>query len=193
MKTTSKKPTSHDYEWEDDLKIPATVGIGFKWRADDGRAMESGISGSKSKDDGHHYIRGKRVAELILSDWLGSIGAMHYYARIESGGIYGRYVADKRDGFGHCGYMGKSCPTDHLKEISIRAKRILSKLEKDMNGDPLGRIGEETERFNTPAEAKAAAVKLFQAKFEPGWILVCNDQYQEPRTGDIPRLEVAET
>lgn len=56
--------------------------------------------------------------------------------------------------------------------IRLDAERRLTKVEKDLFGDVIGKIGEWTYRFNTPDEAKASGIRTFKDRFTPGWILV---------------------
>jgi hypothetical protein len=151
----------HDIQHCKCCKIPADYQIGLKWKGDNGEQYTS-VSGD--------FVEGKRVATLILSSFQGTIGAMHHYGRIDCGHVGGKVTGETGV---HGGYMGKKAP--RLMHLSLTVERRLSKVEKDMNGDPIGRIGDWTYRFNEEDDVLPRAIELFKAKFGPGWVLV--DEY----------------
>lgn len=142
-------------------KFPPDYEIGIEWIDDDGKRCKT-VAPMPHKT-------GKRVARLVESNFIGSIGGMHYYAKIK---VNSPWWSENGDKGGHAGYGGKNKP--ELRGIDLEAKRILRKRERDMGGELIGRIGQETYRFNTPKEAKEAAIKLFLERFAPGWVL-CGD------------------
>ena len=160
-------------------KIPANFQLGWQWHDDEGRLCTTGTRMHNS---------GKREATLVESTFVGTcaIGAMHYYARIKvstPGWQNEGKGADCTCG----GYGGKAQP--RMEPISIDAERVLTKLEKDMDGRPVGRIGEKTYRFNDEASARAAGIKVFLENFGPGWVLVASEI---PEGADEPPV-LAET
>jgi len=62
-----------------------------------------------------------------------------------------------------------------LESINEDAVRILSKVEKDFNDEPIGKVGDETVRFNDESSARKAAIKMFYEKFATGWVLESED------------------
>lgn len=166
-------PSPSDYEWNIEKglgKIPPTLGQGIEWTHErEGHLMRTELSD-------YHFKNGKRKAQLLIHSWIGSIGAMHYYAKIT---VESATVVNVTEGTrGHGGYVGvpKDSPLqEHIKrELSLCAQRRLSKVEKDMNGEVLGKIGDMTDRFNTPTEAREAAIRMFKKRFAPGWVLVAD-------------------
>lgn len=164
----SDRPTISDYEYTRKLKIPPTIHIGLKWKDRQGHECESVVPKCR-------YINGKRVARLIESTFVdtAAIGAMHWYARIE---VWSPDVLDVTEGrqYSSAGY-GPDKPEAHLQSMRLSAQRRVTKVEKDMNDEPICKVGEYTWRFNSAEEAKAAALRMFKEKFEPGWVLVHED------------------
>jgi len=149
---------------EDTTKIPVNFQVGIQWKDDEGRTCTTQI-------DRPHKTTGKREVQLVEDTFVGSMaaGAMHYYARLK---VYspGWTVEGNEPGIVHGGYGGKRKPPLH--PISLDARRVLTKVERDMSGEVVGKIGETTYRFNDPESAKAAAIKLFHTRFGPGWVLI---------------------
>ncbi len=153
-------------------KIPADYQVGVTWLDDSGKRCTT-IAGRAHKS-------GKRIVELVETTFAGTsaFGAMHYYARLQchSPG----WVCAGEAGV-HGGYGGKAKP--NLDRISIDAERKILPREKDASGERLGRAGDLTVRFLTPAAARSAAIALFKERFGPGWILLsgyCADGIDEP-------------
>lgn len=171
MKRPKLPPTPSDYEYTD-LVVPLTVGLGLTWKDEHGHECETRCCDSP--------INGKRVAILHESSWVGTaaIGAMHYYAHVL---VHGPVIYDKteRKTF-FCGGYGPQQPKVHLSSLRLEAKRRLTKPEKDMAGDILCKVGDYTNRFTSPEEAKAAAITMFKRKFAPGWVLVHSDETTIP-------------
>lgn len=160
MKKAKKKPTEtldrFRLQYNRDTIIPLNLFVGMKWKGD-GR-------------DRYEVLPSERqnIATLHTSSFVGTcaIGAMHYYARIETRWANVSLNGDKG---GHGGYMGKNAPD--LSSLSIQVERKLEKVEYDASGEPLGKIGDLTYRFNTEKEAYEAGIVWFKRKFAPGWIL----------------------
>lgn len=164
-------PTKQTWDLKHDrtYKIPPNYGIGIKWHDKDGRLFESTLSGS---DELHN---GKRKCRLEESNLLFSIGASHYYAKIEAYSP-GCYSYDEGTNYCSAGY-GKEREdlAGYLGRIVIEAQRRLVKVEKDMAGERIGKKGDWTYRFNSEAEAREAAIRTFKERFAPGWILFDGD------------------
>lgn len=172
MKKENKqdRPTINDYEWDDKLKIPATVHIGLRWKDKDGHQCRSHVGEYE-----YHKKTAKRIARLAehsLVDTM-EIGAMHYYASIQvrSADVF----SEKEKTVYSCGGYGPEKPDAYLDSIRIEARRKLLKPEKDMSGERICRVGELTHRFNSAVDAKAAALAIFKRKFGPGWALITED------------------
>jgi hypothetical protein len=115
------------------------------------------------------------VAYLQESNYLGSIGAQHYYARIEA---HSPSNLDETEGellLLGCYGTERDEIDNWISRIDVTVERRLTKVEKDMNDEVIGAVGDWTYRFNLESEAKAAGVKLFLARFEPGWVLISGD------------------
>lgn len=151
------------WEYQHKGKIPADAMLGIEWKSDEGERFFTAPSTNKET--------GKRIVELQLSSYVGTaaIGAMHYYAKLN---FDARVLDDK--GISHGGYVGKLCPIDN-RHFSLNVTRRLTKVERDMNGEVLGKVGEDTYRFNTKSDAYKAALRLFAKKFGPGWVLILED------------------
>lgn len=160
--------------------IPADAMLGIQWDDD---------CGGKFETKHGTMLNGKREAQLTLSSFAGGVcfGAMHYYARIEARADVGR--PEETYG-GHGGYLGKRCPIND-RHIRVEAKRPIKRGEKDANGEPIGRAGELTYRFNTEKEAYETALKVFMARFGPGWCLVLQDYVND--YAELQGTVVAET
>ena len=166
-----KKLTIWDYQDDEKLLIKPNFALGLKWVDGEGDKCETVL--------GRKLVNGKRVVRLCLSSFIGSIGAQHYYASLN---VFSPTISNGKQLFFCGGYGGKDRPDDMLNPLRIEAKRRLTKVEKDMNGEVLGEIGDITYRFNTEKEAEEAAIALFKRKFAPGWRLERDswDDGQEP-------------
>lgn len=152
------------WEWEhNDILIPSDLFIGLKWKDDSGKRYVSGLGPSR-------YLNGKRIAVLNETTYIGSIGGMHYYGSINVIQPGGKCLSDGDAEFSHGGYLGKNAPS--MDSLRIQVTRRLTKVERDMNGEVIGKVGERTYRFNEEKDVRPAAIKLFKKKFGPGWILV---------------------
>lgn len=75
---------------------------------------------------------------------------MHYYAKIN---VSSPPLIDNKGKIHHIsGYLGKKAP-DYKGGFNIDVERKVKKVEKDMQGTVLCKVGEYTYRFNTPKEA----------------------------------------
>lgn len=163
------QPTISDYEWKDELKIPDTLYQGLRWKDKDGVDCESVVTGNACKN-------GKRKAKYVETSWVGTqaFGASHYYARID---VARPSIRVGNDLYSMAGY-GPEYPEHHLESLSIKVSRRLSKVEKDINGEVIGAIGDKTTRFDHPETARSAAIQTFLRKFGPGWVL-CEETEEE--------------
>lgn len=172
MKT---KPSLLDYAYHHNTKIPVNLLVGLKWKDDEGRDFVTELLPS-------HYRNGKRIARFSTSSYVGTcaIGAMHYYGRIDiSTPSCKQTHKDGTTSGGHGGYMGKQAP--EIEPISIQVQRRLTRVERDMDGDVIGGVGDWTYRFNRESDVLPAAIKTFKRKFEPGWVLLGYDDNGEEK------------
>jgi hypothetical protein len=188
MSATS--PTTKDfakeYEYtdvEEDIIIPADVYLGLKWKDEQGRECETVCSKFSYRD-------GKRVAELSYRTWVGTmaIGAMHFYAEIK---VSGPSVQIKGEKYLCCGGYGPERP--YFASLDMKVKRRLTKVEKDMDDLPVGKIGDWTHRFNLPTDLLPAALANFKKKFGPGWVLVGHRECDHNGNGVGDEEVLAET
>ena len=164
----------YPHEWEyGDHQIPADLYANLQWTNKDGHKCHTVLC---DRD----FINGKRIAIFRESTYVETcaIGALHYYARIE---VYGPSIHDETD---KSTYWGGSSDDPPFGSLTIQATRILTKVEKDLSDEVIGKIGDSTYRFNTEAEAKEAGIAMFKKRFGPGWVLV-PDSWDE---GDRPIL-----
>lgn len=174
-----KDASRYDALEDDNYKIPPSYGVGRKWKGDDGDKYESILTSSSMKE-------GKRTCRLEESNFLGSIGAMHYYATIQfySPDIYNHSKKKLYSCSGYGEEYGK------IKEWipcgSIQAKRRLKKLEKDMYGELIGKVGDMTGRFNSKEDAVKGGIETFKLRFAPGWVLTGWNEDEE-------QIKLAET
>lgn len=160
MKKNKKKPVEtldrFKLEYNRDAIIPLNLFVGMKWNGDGKDKYEVILSHDQN------------VARLHTSSYVGTcaIGAIHYYARIS---VRSANVSLNGDAGGHGGYLGKNSPD--VGALSIQVERQLEKMEYDADGEPIGKIGDWTYRFNTEKEAYEAGIAWFKRKFAPGWVL----------------------
>lgn len=178
MKKSKPKAINRwNYEHDPDVQIPADVWLGLRWKGDRGEDYVSVISP-------HDYINGKRIARLEQSSYVGTsaIGAMHWYGRIEVHCPSGETVENGKKCW-HGGYMGKKAP--EISSLAVQVQRRISRVEKDMAGEVIGKIGEYTYRFNAEKDVLPHAIKTFKRKFGPGWVLI--DAYAD-MVNDKPKI-----
>lgn len=150
--------------------IPPSIGIGLTWKnSDNGHSMVSVAEGD------YHWRDGKRIARLELSNLLYSAGASHYYAKIRGGAPSCKDTVTGEQ----WGGSSRGGPDDHLGSLHIEVRRRLTKVEKDMSGEVIGKVGDLTYRFNSEAESKAVGIKVFKRRFAHGWVLVCQNEEGE--------------
>jgi hypothetical protein len=142
-------------------KIKPSHDIKIKWTDDEGNNCMTIMP--------PFHANGKRIVWLVESNYvdIGSVGAMHYYARIR---VHAPSWSVNGDHGGHGGYGGKNQPK--IEPISFDAERILKVREKDANGKSLGKVGDSTYRFNDEKSARRAAIAVFKKKFAAGWVLI---------------------
>ncbi len=150
------KPITPDYQ------------VGLKWIGDSGEQFETLPRDNNDKE-----------ITIKLSSWMGiSIGAMHYYAKIHVDTP--RIISNGDKKRSHCGYVGKNKP-EELNSLDLDARRKLTKVEKDVWDEVIGKIGEMTYRFNDAASAAIAAFKLVKEKFIGDWTV----RFEGIRGGEI--------
>ena len=136
-------------------KLKPTDFVGLKWK----------------NDQGETYISDRdNILTFKISSWVGSmaIGAMHTYADISASRLYA--TTENGDGR-HGGYLGKKCPQEIKQDRGRRrhVKRKLTKVEKDLSGEVLAKVGEWTTRFNDMESAFFAGCKQIHDCFEGNW------------------------
>lgn len=148
-------------------RIPADAMLGITWRDEDGVTI---------KTVGEFDNDGRRIANLKLSSYteIGSAGAMHWYARIKASV---RCVSGTRR---FSGYLPGAPHRNIGDDIELDATRPIRAGERDAWGRRIGQRGEPTTGFMTKDEARKAAIKLFHARFGPGWVLIIPSMYDEP-------------
>lgn len=131
-----------------------------------------------------------REAILSTYSWVGSLGAVHTYAKISLGYPRYEYSNGKQFGFVVPERYDNPLPlgAKHVEfEVTRRCDKRDFKHDKDMaemmNSPIYGRMkkGDWTHGFWTEAEALAAAIAFFKAHFAPGWILVPDSWESGPR------------
>lgn len=155
-----------------DLILDPKHGIGLEWRCD-----EDTFYTALCSDD---TFEGRRVCRLKVSSMLGmDIEALHVYAKLTPANPYVMVRGAPNVTAG--GYLGNNAPARQAMDLSsITVMRVLRVVEKDARGRALCKVGEDTCRFNSQRAARAAAVKLFLARFPPGWVLLEEDEFDTP-------------
>lgn len=123
--------------------------IGTTWVGKDGRTY-------KLSRQGTQYLT------ITLTSFKWSLGGMHYYGRIkgERPSIYDCHN-DRHICLG--GYGPDAPRLSGWGEFN--AERMLTKVELDMKGDPLGCLGDMTSRFNTARDAFVASLNCVLLNF----------------------------
>ena len=94
----------------------------------------------------------------------------HYYSRVRSSTVLVHNVETGEEFYTNkydCGI-----------EREFNARRTLTKIERDLGGVTLGKIGDDTIRFNSPEEALLACIKMTADTFSGEWTVVfsgCNN------------------
>lgn len=157
---------------KEDYKFPPNFGHGLKWKDKGGRPCESFLEPGK-------FQNGKRIIYRCVSTYIGGscFGAMHWYSELRAYGTSIRYL-DTNEVVSMGGYGPEQEKIQwYLRGITIRAQRRITKVEHDLADELIGKIGEYTTRFNTAEDAMASSLKLFTGRFEPGWILLDEEDY----------------
>lgn len=160
------------------MKINPDDGVGLEW---------VGKNGDKYKSLPRKDYR--RKIKIKISSWVGtcSLGAMHYYGRVEIPSLNASCNGSGEFG----GYLGGTEPKE-IDGIDFQAERKLMRVERDMNDDIIGKIGEMTTRFNDEKSAGLASLKLAADNFEGDWVVSFEDvdggDYEFP----LSELEVSE-
>ena len=143
-------------------KFRPDYGVGIEWIGADGIKRKS-------------VCRQPRKIYLKISSYVGTcaIGAMHWYARVEVGSL--GWKEEGEEGI-YSGFGGGNIPKE-IESIEIDVSRRLTKVERDMNDEVIGKIGDTTWRFNSEQDAGMAGLRAVQAAFEGDWIVcfeACN-------------------
>lgn len=155
--------------------IPNNVGDGIRWLDQAGNKWRSEVQ----------VKNGVRRASLETTSWVSvSPGAIHYYAKITFGAPNNIEVGKERENCWSQGGYGPDRPDDWLSSSLISVRRRLTKIEKNLDGEPIGAIGDMTNQFNTEKEAWNAGIQHFKDHFGPGWVLEGNDD----ETGELITL-----
>jgi len=174
LKPFSPHPDLKRYRlaYEKSYRIPPNYGHGMYWNDSDGRQCRSILVE-------HHFTKiGKRKARLVESNFLYSTTASHYYASIAASGPF---IQVDKTIYELAGYgPEKDALEDFLGPINIEAQRRLTKVEKDLNRNPIGKIGDWTYRFNSNTEAREAAIRTFKERFAAGWALLEESDHENP-------------
>lgn len=134
-----------------EMMITPLTNVGLTWKGNNG-----------------HTYKFKRSAnpklKITISSWVGTmaIGASHYYGRVK-GDRPGIYDCDEKCYYALGGY-GDNAPD--FSDFSFDAKRVLQKVEKDLSDEVIGKVGDETYRFNYPQDALQAAIQLVLENFK---------------------------
>ncbi len=159
------------YEWNFDKKlIPINDDFGDKLKIDsvEGKKLKSYID---KDDDGY------RLVVLEVNSWRGSIGAVHYYGKIDvSRSIHFTNIEDKKNRCSVSGYPLKSVDKKYT-DFDIELFRPVD--NKDIANDKIwGRekylkvkIGQLTRGFWTEDDVIEIGKKVFDAVFKGKWKL----------------------
>jgi hypothetical protein len=158
--------------YEKSYKIPPNYGHALSWMDSKGQPCQSILTKI------HFTGNGKRKARLVESNFLFSKSASHYYASITASApsIQVGSTIYEIAGYG----PERDALEDYLGPINIEAQRRLTKVEKDLNGNLIGKIGEWTYRFNSNTEARQAAIRTFRERFASGWALLEEFTHEHP-------------
>lgn len=147
------------YEYEKS-PISADIWLGIRWDGDNGEKYITVPS----------MYNGKRFVELNETTFVDTyaIGAMHFYASL----TFTTSVIDENSPNHYCGgYLGKATPKNWNSRVRIDVVRRLDRVERDLSGNLVGKVGEFTSRFNSEEEAHQAAILAFHKCFGAGWVL----------------------
>jgi hypothetical protein len=161
--------------WREDEKIiglplEPDFDLGITWVCDQGDTWKTFC------ENNPRHIR------LEVTDMLYSVGAMHYYARLR---VYQPDIINQ-DGEVLClGGYGKNRP-HYIGGLNINVSRKLKKVEKDMSGEVIAKVGEFTTRFNTPKEALDQAMVFYNIIFSKSknWKLRIDYPYKPNELSD---------
>jgi len=148
--------------------VPVDFGIGVTFKNDEG------IKYTTVARDGQREIR------LKISDLLFSIGAMHYYGKLEAYEPSLKWMEDGKECSGSIGgYFDRHKPEAvKLSDIDIKIKRPLTQKEIDEDAERWKGwdAGSMINNFNTPEEIREQAKKIVAVRF-PGWKFVDDENY----------------
>jgi hypothetical protein len=143
-------------------QLPLNDQLGLEWAGDNGERYRTQYAGSLNPKT--------RVVEAKITTWVGSmaIGAMHWDAHIEPDSPDIVDLNDPRGGT-HSGFVGKAAPRIERRRLKI--ERLLTKVERDMNREIIGKKGEYTGRYNDPKTPFFDMMRALKEKFGAGWIV----------------------
>lgn len=147
----------HFYEWEiEEFPIPDTYGEGF----------EKEYEGETYTSHGHYSKDGYREAEVSISSYIGSIGAQHYYCKIQIP------VSIEESSTGYWVFRpGLEVPSKY-KNLNLELKRPIEKfeLERKIYDPQFYREDSLVHGFYSVEEIvtliKEIAPKIFKGKWE---------------------------
>ncbi len=187
------KPDSYSMEYGvDGNPIPATHGEGLPFINADGHACHSG-KGSRDEN-------GKRKIVLQITSWVGTsvTGAVHYYAKLLTGGVSG-YTRDDTGEPTHSMGRGDECKPKAMKPITIRIDRPATERDVDHWVSQHGannknrewqcpRPGEAANGFWERGEALVAGKAVYDRWFGDanGWVLYVDDPDLESDYSEVP-------
>jgi hypothetical protein len=126
------------------------------------------------------YVRrdskGYREVVLEITSWLGSIGAVHYYAKLTDYSIHVTNIEDKENRTSVGGYGTKGIPkkyTDLKFEIwrPVTQKDVQHDIDYGREDYMIHQIGEKTRGFWTEKDAIDTGIALFRQMFKGKWKL----------------------
>ena len=115
-----------------------------------------------------------REVKLEISTWTTyDRTATHYYARMLSYNVHSKVLetTDEYTKVGEVSSVSHNNLPKESKHIEIRVTRRITKVEKHLNGEVIGRIGDYTECFNSKEDAIQMSIKQFKRIFKGRWSL----------------------
>jgi hypothetical protein len=107
----------------------------------------------------------KKTLSVRINSYCYSINAIHWYAKVV---IPCPRIAV--DGDTNVSVNTKERLDCRLAPINIDIQRKMVKLERDLSGEPLGKVGDWTYRFNSKEGAYAAAIAFIKEGFSTDWL-----------------------
>jgi hypothetical protein len=155
-------------------KIPVDIGTGMTFPHSDsvyknGKTTEiKGLAVTMTP-------KGDREVYGEVFSYIGSIGAVHYYAKFENPGLQCK-MKGVEGSFSCFGYQGQPKESQGFTiRVSTPAKHDVysySSFSKNEDGKDLMRHkGEPCDQYDTEEEAKEALLSEFSRIFDKGWVL----------------------